>query len=113
MCMTCRSFWLARDPSAGNKLLTCSSDIREPVNVQSDKENTNMKLLKLTFVLSVLVVLGGCVAVPVGPGYYGGSPGYYDAPAPAYYAPPVYYGPPIGIGIYGGRRGYGRGYGYR
>ena len=71
-----------------------------------------MKLIRATFVVSALAVLGGCVAVPVNPGYYAGSPGYY-APAPAYYVPPVYYGPSIGIGIYGGRRGYGRGYGYR
>ena len=51
---------------------------------------------KVTFVTSTLPVLAGCVAVPVGPEYYG-------PPAPAYYAPPAYYyGPSIGIGIYGG-----------
>ena len=75
-----------------------------------------MKRVRVAFVLSMLAVLamlGGCVAVPVNPGYYGESPGYYYAPAPAYYGPPVYYGPSIGIRIYGGRRGYGRGYGYR
>lgn len=79
-----------------------------------------MKFIRVTFVLSALAVLGGCVAVPVSPGYYAGAPGYYDAPPPAYYASPIYYGPSIGIGIYGtdgyghrGRRGYGRGYGYR
>ncbi len=66
-----------------------------------------MKLIKLTIGLAALAVLSGCVAVPVGPGYYGGAPGYY-APAPGYYAPPAYYGP--SIGIYGGGRGYGRGY---
>ena len=72
-----------------------------------------MKLIRVTFVVAVLAVLGGCMVVPVNPGYYGGSPGYY-APAPAYYAPPVYFGPSIGIGIYGGMRGgYGRGYRYR
>ena len=71
-----------------------------------------MKLIRVTFVVSALAVLGGCVMVPVNPGYYAGSPGYYS-PASAYYAPPVYYGPSIGIGIYGGGRGYGRGYGYR
>ena len=69
-----------------------------------------MKLIRVTFVVSALAVLGGCVMVPVNPGYYAGPPGY-DAPAPAYYAPPAYYGPSIGIGIYGGRRGYGPGYG--
>jgi hypothetical protein len=74
-----------------------------------------MKLIRTAVVVSALVGLGGCVAVPVGPGYYGG----YEAPAPAYYAPPVYYGPSIGIGIYGGGRGYyghdyyRRGYRYR
>jgi hypothetical protein len=46
-----------------------------------------MKLARLTFVVSALTVLGGCVAVPVGPGY-GGAPGYY-VPAPVYYVPPV------------------------
>jgi len=77
-----------------------------------------MKLIRVTFfvsVLAVLAVLGGCMAVPVNSGYYVESPGYY-APAPAYYAPPIYYGPSIGIGIYGGSRGYGhggrRGYGH-
>lgn len=75
-----------------------------------------MKLIRVAFVVSALAMLGGCVAVPYDPGYYGGYPGY-DAPAPAYYPPPVYYGPSIGIGIYGGGRGYGhghwRGYGHR
>ena len=67
-----------------------------------------MKLLKVTFVASTLALLSGCIAVPVNSGYY--------EPAPVVYAPPVYYGPSIGIGIYGGYRGqrnYGRGYGYR
>ena len=64
-----------------------------------------MKLIRVTFVVSALAVLGGCMAVPVNSGYY--------AESPAYYAPPIYYGPSIGIGIYGGRRGHGRGYGYR
>jgi hypothetical protein len=60
--------------------------------------------------VSVLAVLGGCVAVPVNSGYDGA--GYY-APAPAYYAPRVYLAPSFGIGIHGGRYGYGRGYRYR
>ena len=62
-----------------------------------------MKLVKVTFgvsVVAVLAMLGGCVAVPVGPGYYAEPPGYYAAPA--------YYGPSIGIGVYGGRRDFGR-----
>ena len=67
-----------------------------------------MKLLKVTFVASTLALLSGCIAVPVNSGYY--------EPAPVVYAPPVYYGPSIGIGIYGGyrgQRGYGRGYSHR
>jgi hypothetical protein len=59
-----------------------------------------MKIIRVTIVLSALAVLAGCVAVPVGPGYYGGPPGYYAAPA--------YYGPAFSIGIFGGGRGHGR-----
>ena len=66
-----------------------------------------MKIIKVAVVAAALAVFGGCVAVPVAPGYYGGPPGYY-APAPAYYAPPVYYGPSLGIGIYGGGHSYWR-----
>jgi hypothetical protein len=65
-----------------------------------------MKLIRTVFVVSALAALGGCLAIPAGPGYYAAPPVYY---AP----PPAYYGPSIGIGIYGGRGGYGRGYGYR
>lgn len=61
-----------------------------------------MNLIRLTVVLSALAALGGCMVAPVSPGYDGRAPGYY--------APPVYYGPSIGIGIYGGRRAYGHGY---
>ena len=93
------------DAITGNKLLHVSRDTHERVSVQHHKENANMKLIRVTFVVSALAVLSGCIAVPVSPGYYGGSPGY-SAPAPAYYAPSAYYGPSIGIGIYGGRRGY-------
>ena len=59
-----------------------------------------MKTIRAILALSTLWMLGGCIAVPVGPGYYPPSPGYYQ-PAPAYY------GPSLGIGIYGGRGGYG------
>jgi hypothetical protein len=64
-----------------------------------------MKILKVTLLLSMFAVLGGCMVVPVNPGPSG------------YYAP-AYVGPSIGIGIYGGgghggRHGYGRGYGHR
>ena len=63
-----------------------------------------MKTIKVTFLVAMLAVLGGCMVVPVAPG------------PPAYYAP-AYYGPSIGIGIYGGGGhgyggGYGRGYGH-
>ena len=75
-----------------------------------------MKLIRLTFLVSALILLSGCVAVPVNSGYYGSGPVIY-APAPVIYAPPVFYGPSIGIGIYGGRSGYsgrgGYGGGYR
>jgi len=91
MCMMCRSIRLAHDSIAGNTLLHVPRDTRERVSVQNDKENANMKLIRVTFVVSALALLGGCMAVPVSPGYY--------APAPAYYAPSVYYGPSIGIGI--------------
>ncbi len=63
-----------------------------------------MKLIKSALIVSALAALGGCVAVPVGPGYYSESPGYYT-PAPAYYPPPVYHGPSVGIGVYRGWRG--------
>ena len=60
-----------------------------------------MKIIKAAFLLSMLGLLGGCMAVPVAPG------------PPVYYAP-AYVGPSIGIGIYrgGGGHGYGRGHGY-
>ena len=58
-------------------------------------------MITVTLVVSASGILGGCVAVPVNPGYYAGPPGYY-APAPVYYAPSVYYVPSFGIGIYTG-----------
>jgi hypothetical protein len=69
--------------------------------VLHDKEIANMKLVRVTFAVSVLVLmtmLSGCIVVPAGPGYYSGSHGYH--------------GP---YGSYGGRSGgYGYGgYGYR
>jgi len=62
------------------------------------KEIENMKMIRLTMLVAMLAVLGGCMVVPVTPG------------PPAYYAP-AYIGPSIGIGIYGGGRGHGGGYG--
>jgi hypothetical protein len=70
-----------------------------------------MKLLKPVMVVTALAALGGCVAVPVGPGYYSSGPGYYAA-EPAYYPPPVYYGPSVEIGVHRGWHG-GRHYRYR
>jgi hypothetical protein len=64
-----------------------------------------MKTTYVTLALSTLCILSGCIAIPVGPGYYPEQQGYYQ-PAPAYYGPPVYYGPSFGIGIYSGRGGY-------
>ena len=68
-----------------------------------------MKILKVTLLVSMFAVLGGCMVVPVNPG----PPGYY---APAYVGPSI----GIGIGIYGGGGhggrhggGYSRGYGHR
>lgn len=71
-----------------------------------------MKIIKIGFVLSTLAILGGCVAVPVDPGYASRPPAYY-APAPVYYAAPAYYAPSIGFGFYGGGRGHGGGHGHR
>ncbi|MBX3665376.1 MAG: hypothetical protein KF834_06800 [Burkholderiales bacterium] len=56
-------------------------------------------------VLSALVALGGCVAVPVAPAYHEPGPVMIYGPAPAYYGPPIrfdYYR----FGVYGGRHGY-------
>jgi hypothetical protein len=64
-----------------------------------------MKPITAILMASVLAVLGGCMVVPVSPGYYAGPP-VYAAPPAAYYSPPAYYGPSIGVGIYGGGRGY-------
>jgi len=95
-----------------DKLLHVPKDTLERVRVQNDKESTNMKTVRVAFVVSALALLGGCMVVPVAPAPYAGPPGYY-APAPAYYAPPVYVAPSFGFGFYGGGRGYGRGHGHR
>jgi hypothetical protein len=69
------------------------------------------KPVRLIVIVSALTVLGGCVAVPVQPGYY--------EPAPVVYVPaPAYYGPSVTFGIYGGGghrhyRGGRHGHGYR
>jgi hypothetical protein len=85
--------------------------------------NATMYRSRLSVLVSALALLGGCVAVPVEPGYYTDSSGYYG-PAPVYVAPPVYYGPPVvffgsrtyvrphaGGGGHGGKRGGGSGRG--
>ncbi len=73
-----------------------------------------MRTLKIALPIIGLLALGGCVAVPAAPDYYGYGygPGYYT-PAPAYYAPPVYYGPSFGISVFSGRRGGHRFRGHR
>jgi hypothetical protein len=70
-----------------------------------------MKRLTALLNASVLAVLGGCMVVPVNPGYYA-VPHGYAAPGPVYHGAPAYYGPSVGVGIYGEGRGYGRAYGY-
>jgi hypothetical protein len=63
------------------------------------------KRAQLILIVSALTVLGGCVAVPVEPGYY--------EPAPVVYVPaPVYYGPSIRFGIYGGGHRHGHRHGH-
>ncbi len=65
--------------------------------------NTSVKAL---IAVTGLALLSGCVAVPVGGGYY--------EPAPVVYAPaPVIYGPSVRFGIYGGYGRGGHGHGYR
>ena len=82
MCMKCRSFRLAHDSTAGNKHLRVLRDTRKLRGVLYHKENANMTIIKVPFVVSVLAVvaaLSGCVFVPVGPGYYSGSHGHYGS----------------------------------
>ncbi len=62
-----------------------------------------MKIIKISLVLSAMAILGGCVAVPVEPGYAAAPPGYYAPPA-VYYAPPAIIAPSIGFGFYGSSR---------
>ena len=79
------------------------------------------KPFRVLLIVSAFVALGGCVAVPLQPGYYEPAPVY--VPAPAYYGPPLvygptYYGPSIRFGFYGGHGGHGyhgggRGHGRR
>jgi hypothetical protein len=92
-------------------LLHLCRDTGVRMRVQSEKDNANMKIIRVAIVASAIAALGVCMAVPVAPGYYADSAGYY-APAPVYYAPPVYLGPSIGVGVYGGRGGYGYGHGH-
>jgi hypothetical protein len=77
-----------------------------------------MNMIRLSLIVSALL-LGGCVAVPVEPGYYAGPPDYFG-PAPIYFAPPPVYvfprlhiRPHTGSRNYDGRRGSGRGSGQR
>ena len=79
-------------------------------------EDAIVKRIKIALLGSALAMLSGCIAVPVGPGYYsgyqaspspppdysdpGGAPYYYGAPYYPYYYP-YYYGPAVGVGVYG------------
>ena len=63
-----------------------------------------MRIIRVSLIVSALAILAGCVAVPVGPGYYDGPRSYY---APGYYAPPAYYAPSVSIGIFGRGRFHG------
>jgi hypothetical protein len=55
---------------------------------------TNSLIRKIVFIGVCAAALGGCYYGP-GPAY---GPGYYAAPAPAYYGPPVYGSVVIGGG---------------
>jgi hypothetical protein len=55
---------------------------------------THSFISKIVFVGICAAALGGCYYGP-GPAY---GPGYYAAPAPAYYGPPVYGSVEIGGG---------------
>lgn len=59
------------------------------------------KLVRVTLVVSMLALLGGCAVVPYDARPYGHYR-YYE-PAPVYYSPPVYIGPSFGVTIEGGR----------
>jgi hypothetical protein len=74
-----RSYTLSHDEIAGNKHLRVLRDTRELRSVLINEENANMKLIKVTFVVSLLAMLSGCILVPVGPGFYSGSSGYYGS----------------------------------
>lgn len=65
------------------------------------------KSIQALSLLTALVLLGGCVAVPVQPGYYEPRAAVY-VPAPVYYGPPAYYGPSVRFGVYGGWHGHRR-----
>lgn len=51
-----------------------------------------MKRRVTLIAVAIVVMLSGCVAVPVQEPYYA-APGYYYSPPP----PPVYYGPSFGF----------------
>jgi len=74
-----------------------------------------MNIIRLSLFVSALALLGGCVGLPLAPGHYAGSLGYYG-PEPIFYTPPpVYFGPrihirpPTGGRDHGGKRDSARG----
>jgi hypothetical protein len=89
-------------PYASNTLLhhcyTFSGAFEKAAAYTRPKEIENMKMIKTTLLVSMLLVLSGCMVVPVGPG----TRGHYG---------PGFYGPTIGFGVYGrdGGRDGGRG----
>jgi hypothetical protein len=69
-----------------------------------------MKLIKATVVSALLLTVSACVAVPVGPDYYGY--GYGPAYGPGYYTAPAVISPSIGFSYYGGGYGHGGRWGH-
>jgi hypothetical protein len=98
-----RLLFCSKGRKAGNrhKVLQIHRDNAAGPPVQQCKEDPNMNTpVRLILTATALIILGGCVAVPAGPGYY------YE-PAPVVMVPaPVYYGPTLRLDVYGGRGGH-------
>ena len=79
-----------------------------------------MKMSKTLLAIPLLVLAGGCVAIPSGSGYYAEAPTYYVppptyyVPTPVYVRPSVYYAPSVSVVVphrgshSHGRPGHGR-----
>jgi hypothetical protein len=70
---------------------------RCPTSTKQVEGDSIMRALRWISLALAGAFLSGCAVYALPPGGYGGP----------YYAPPAYYGPSVGIGVYGG---YGRGY---